>query len=96
MCDLEWFPQIQSHFAYRTGHTEELQWKTSISLFVDSWWLLYTQLVMSEGNTANTEIRPALDAVKIVKWAADKDTMLKAHCTGQYFAQNYLRSYPPS
>ena len=46
-----------------------------ISLFVDSQWLLYTQPVMSEGNTADTEMKATLDAVKkkIVKWAAVKD-----------------------
>ena len=47
---------------------EEMQWetigKTSISSFFDSHWLLYTPPVMSEGNTAHTEIRVTLDAVK--------------------------------
>ena len=32
---------------------------------------------MSEGNTAHREIRAILDAVKIVKWAAVKNTVLK-------------------
>ena len=48
------------------GHMEELQWEmlgeTFISSFLDSWWLLYTQPVMSEGNTAHKEIRANLDA----------------------------------
>ena len=54
---------------------EELHRKMLISLFVDSQWLLYTQPVMSEGNTADTEMKATLDAVKkkIVKWAAVKD-----------------------
>ena len=40
---------------------EELQWKTLISSFVDSQWLLDTH---SEENTVDKEIRAALDAVK--------------------------------
>jgi len=36
---------------------EELQWKMPIQPFVDSWWLLYTQPIMSKGNTADMEIR---------------------------------------
>ena len=82
------------------GHTEELQWETSISSLIDSWWLLYTQPVMSEGNTAHMEIRATLQwmlskRVKIIKWAAVKDTALKVHFTEQNFAENYPRSYPP-
>jgi len=63
---------------------KEQQWetlrKTSISLFLDSR-LLYTQPIMSEEDTAHTEIRATLDAVKkesrMSKWAAVKDTVLK-------------------
>ena len=51
-------------FNTEPGHTEELQWEMSISLFVDSQWLLYTQPVMSVGNIADTKIRVILDAVK--------------------------------
>ena len=73
---------------------------TSISLFVDSWWLLYTQPVMSEGNTSHMEIKATLQwmlskRVKIVKLAAVEDTALKVHFTEQNFAENYLRSYFP-
>ena len=46
------------------GHTEELQGKISVSLFTVSLWLLYIQPVMSEGKTADMEIRVTLDAVK--------------------------------
>ena len=40
-----------------------------ISSFLDSQWLLYTQPVMSEGNTAHTDgdLRYCLKRVKIVK-----------------------------
>jgi len=51
-------------FSYRTGQLEELQYKTLISLFIDNFWLLYAQPIMSEGNTADTEIRATLNAVK--------------------------------
>jgi len=58
--------QTHIHVFFNTepGHTEELQWEMSISLFVDSQWLLYTQPVMSVGNIADTKIRVILDAVK--------------------------------
>ena len=34
----------------------------NVDPFLDSWWLLYGQPVMSEGNTAHMEIRATLDA----------------------------------
>ena len=49
------FPSL---FNIQPDHTKEKQWETlgemSISSFLvrDSWWLLYTQPKMSEGNTA--------------------------------------------
>ena len=50
------------------GPMDELQWEmleqTSISLCIDSWWLLFTQPVLSEGKTAYTEVRASLDVVK--------------------------------
>ena len=36
----------------------------SISSFLDSLWLLYTQPVFSEGNTVHVEMWATLDAVK--------------------------------
>ena len=43
--------------------------ETQISSFLDSRWLLYTQPVMSEGNTAHMDgdFRYCLERVKIVK-----------------------------
>jgi len=74
--------------------------ETLISFFLDSRWLLYTQTVMSEGNTGHTEIRATLDAVKkesrLSKQAAVKDTVLRAHFSEQNIAENYPRSYTPS
>ena len=93
-----------SLFIVEPGHTKEQQWETlgetSISSVLGSRWLLYTQPIMSEGNTTHTEIRATLDAVKkglrLSKWAAVKDTVLKAHFTKKNTAENYLRSHPPS
>ena len=46
------------------GHMKDLQGRMLISPFVDSQWLLYTQPVMSEGNTAETKMRTTLDAIE--------------------------------
>jgi len=70
---------------------EELLWETSISSFVDSRWLLYTQSVISVGNTADMEIRVTLDAVKRVKVV-----IIMGCFTEQNSAENYPRSFSPS
>ena len=59
--------------------------ETPISSFLVSRWLLYTQPVMSEGNTTHMDgdFRFCLERVKIVKkWGALKDTVLQVHLTG--------------
>ena len=76
------------------GHTEELQWGTLISSFLDS----RVAAVHSTRNVrAHTKIRVALNAVKkeskLSKWAAVKDTVLKVQFLEQNFAENYHRSY---
>ena len=53
---------------------------------------------MSEGNTAHTEIRVTLDAVKkaskLSKWAADEDTVLKAHLQSRIL-QRTIQAFIP-
>ena len=67
------------------------------TLFLDYQWLLYIQPVMSEVITAHAGIRVTLNAIKkesrLSKWAAVKDTVLKAHFTEQNVGENYPRSY---
>ena len=82
-------------FNIESDHMEECQWEmlgeTSISSFLDSRWLLYTQSVMSEGKNSSYGDKGdlGLDAVKkesrLLKWAAIKDAVLKAYLTAEFY-----------
>jgi len=73
------------------GHTEEQQLEmlgeTSISSLLDSWWLLYTQPIISEGKTAHMEIRATLDAVIM-----EEDGAYMNECHGQQIYMPFRRS----
>jgi len=68
---------------------EELQEKTLISSFGDSWWLLYTQPIANARRKHAWQIwrrwQPwmLLRKSQGVKWASDEDTVLKFHFIGQ-------------
>ena len=90
-----------SFFNIEPGHIKEQQWETlgetSISSFFDSWWLLYTQSLMSEGKHSSYGDKGAFKKEsRLSKWAAVKDTALKAHFSEHNIAENYPRSYPPN
>ena len=56
---------LTSFFKYRTrsyGRIAMGNAGENVDPFLYSWWLLYGQPVMSEGNTARKEIRATLDA----------------------------------